>query len=164
MSQSQQPDVSGHSEAASPGTLNGQPRRHAGYKVVAGLMLLATLMGTYAYSRFDASERHLMGQLEHFATLGVSANETQCIDAVLEWLPTCPAMLSLCRDSVGRMMGACLHGQDRADLCQSIEPIRRRTSFGYEECKARGLDRPGQKACAAAYRAIDKHCEDRSKE
>ena len=74
------------------------PRRHAGYWVIAGILSMATLMGTYAYSRFDASERHLMAQLDEFTALGAQGNETTCVDAVLAWLPTCPAMLSLCQD------------------------------------------------------------------
>jgi hypothetical protein len=139
-------------------------KKHAGYKVIGMLFVVSTLMGTYAYSRFDASEKHLMAQMEMFETLGQQASEVQCIDGVLDWLPTCPAMLSLCRDSVGRMMGVCLQGQDRSSLCAAIEPIRRKTSFGYDECLARGLDRSGKKACAAAYRAIDKHCEVKSRE
>lgn len=138
--------------------------KHAGFRVIGALLVVATLMGTYAYSRFDASEKHLMQQVEKFASLGTTATEKVCLDSVLEWLPTCPAMLSLCRDSVGRMMAACLHGQDREAMCSEVEPIRRRTSFGYADCAARGLDRPGRKACADGYRAIDKYCEDRSKE
>ncbi len=141
-----------------------ETRKHAGYKVIAALMIVATFMGTYAYSRFDDSEKHLTERLEHFAELGKTATPMECAEATLAWFPTCSAMLSLCQDSVGRMMRTCLAGQDRSTLCAEVEPIRRKTSFGYADCAVRGFERTGRKACADVYRAIDKHCEDKSKE
>jgi hypothetical protein len=138
--------------------------KHSGYKVLAGLFFLSTAMGIFAYAQFDRSEKHLTERLLEFRALGESATEQQCIDAVMEWVPQCSAMKSLCDDSVQRMMVACLIGQKRIEMCNEVEPIRRKTSFGYHECAARGLDRSGKKACASVYRAIDKYCEELSKE
>ena len=138
--------------------------RHAGYWVLAVLFAVSVFLGIFAYAQFDRSEKHLTDQLLEFRALGETADVNECMDAVMNWVPQCSAMLSLCNDSVQRMMVACLIGQQRFQLCAEVETVRRRTSFGYAECEARGLDRRGKKACASIYRAIDKYCEELSKE
>lgn len=136
------------------------PGKHSGYKVLAAILGAALVLGVTAYARFVDSEKHLTAELQHFMTLGKTASEAQCLDAILEWLPQCSAMLSLCQDSVTRFMGECLRAQSRNEMCERIEPIRRQTSFGYQDCKSRHLDRIGKKACADGYRSMDKYCED----
>jgi hypothetical protein len=134
---------------------------HAGYKVVTIILLVSLAIGVTAYYRFVQSEKHLTSTLAHFLEIGPQKSALGCVEDVVEWSKNCSAMLSLCEDSVQRMMGACLQGRSREDECAAVESVRRKTSFGYDDCSARGLDRVRKRACADAYRAFDKYCEDR---
>lgn len=138
-----------------------KPQKHAGYKVVAGLLVLAVAIGVTAYYRFVQSEKHLTERFEYFVSLGPTQTVDGCLNEVLHWSENCSAMLSLCKDSVPRMMSACLDGADRSEYCAGVEDIRRMTSFGYDDCHSRQLDKVRNRACADAYRAIDKFCDTR---
>ncbi len=133
--------------------------KHAGYKVLFALLLTSVAIGVTAYYRFIQSEKHLTERFEHFVQVGSNLTAYECVDEVMAWSRECSAMLSLCQDSVQRMMSGCLHAQDRSALCADVEAVRRSTSFGYDDCKSRDLDRVRKKACADSYRAIDKFCE-----
>lgn len=134
---------------------------HAGYKVVTIILLVSIAIGVTAYYRFVKSEKHLTSTFEHFLAVGSEKTAFDCVDEVVEWSKRCSAMLSLCEDSVQRMMTACLQGKSRSEACAAVEPERRKTSFGYDDCAKKGLDRVRKRACADAYRAFDKFCDDR---
>lgn len=133
---------------------------HAGYKVVTIILLVSIAIGVTAYYRFVKSEKHLTSTFDHFLAIGPEKTAFDCVGDVVEWSKHCSAMLSLCEDSVQRMMGACLQGRPRGEECASVESVRRKTSFGYGDCADRGLDRVRKRACADAYRAFDKYCDE----
>jgi hypothetical protein len=85
-----------------------------------------------------------------------------CVDEVLTWRGQCSAMATLCDRSIGRMMEICMNAADRTSYCAGIAATETvRTTFGFEECKARGEHetRRRKKVCGTIYRAAAAHCD-----
>lgn len=136
----------------------GSDQGRSAKALVASLVAAATLIGVVAFWRFSTSERFLSGVMVEVRDKGKTATPEQCVDEVVRQAAKCEAMKSLCDASAPRWMNACLRGTDRSAYCASLGSAPRATSFGYEACKRREVDRRTKKACASAYRAIAAHC------
>lgn len=136
------------------------PRRHAGYKVLAGILALSAAMAVFLAFQLRSSEHHLGDAQIEFEGYGETADIPGCLDHTLEWYGECAAMAGLCQQSVSRMMGACLAAQDRTTYCESVDGIMDHASFGNDDCRSdeRGLDRHMRGACGDAYLAIREFC------
>lgn len=138
----------------------GSPqRRHAGFLVVAGILLISTIMGVLSFRSYLASEKYLIEARENMAQEGSRLTSDQCVDAVLQWAPQCSAMKSLCDASVPRMMHSCLAARDRRADCMNLGASSRDTHFEYRQCQARGVDKKMRKTCGNTYQALVAHCE-----
>jgi hypothetical protein len=126
--------------------------------VVGGVLLASTVLGVVATSGYLRSEESLTVARAAFGEIGSELSPGGCLERVLTWRASCDAMKSLCDASSYRMMESCLLAKDRSTYCAEVGEATSHTSFGNEDCKSRGLDRDGRKACAACYRAIDAHC------
>jgi len=107
---------------------------------------------------FNISQTHIKAELILASESGRGADPEGCVTHIMEWYGRCAAMKSLCDASVERMMGACLAGRDRSKECIPFVGRGSDASFGFAECKARGVDRLNKKACGNAYRSIDQFC------
>jgi len=126
--------------------------------LLTGIFTASILMGIVAFHRYAQSERYIRADIGAFLRRGAALTVPQCVGEVLSWTKRCQAMLSLCDASVSRMMNACLHGQDRRGYCGSLKVSTADTSFGFRDCKARGVNGRQKKACAASYRMIASFC------
>ena len=134
------------------------PRRRGHIYVFCAIGLFSVLAGALAYRMFNISQVHIKAELIAATESGRVCDPEGCVTHVMAWYGRCAAMKSLCDSSVERMMGACLAGRDRAQECVPFIGRARDTHFGFEECKARGVDRWNKKACGNAYRSIDHFC------
>jgi hypothetical protein len=132
------------------------PRGHILLFVALGVA--ATGMAIQGFRLLQVSQVHISDQLLKATETGRTVDREGCVDHVMKWYGQCAAMKSLCEASVGRVMEACLVARSRASECVALGDSTRHTQFGFKECQARGVDRWNKKACASAYRAIDRHC------
>lgn len=134
--------------------------RRSGLLVVTSLVLVGVVAGVLAYRNLVASEARLSTELAVMEQRGEGLDVPGCVDAVMDWHDECAVMKSLCDQTVPRFMHVCLAARDRTEFCDALGPRSSDTSFGFDECKARGGDRDDKKACAVVYRVIDGHCKD----
>lgn len=135
-------------------------RKTALWVVILSLLGSAPL-AIFAYMQFSASEAELLPVRTRFRELGATSQPGQCVDAVLEWRPTCTALKGLCARSVPELVYTCMGGGDRREYCASIEDESSSTNFGFGDCEGRGYSQRDP-TCAAAWRSIANFCTGRS--
>lgn len=131
---------------------------HNGMKFVFGLLAVSFIMGLYAFYNFKVANQVLRLELVSMETRGKELSFSQCIDQVVDWVPKCAAMKSLCEAYSGGIMEACLKGRNRMQECAQIADRPDVSHFGFQDCEARNLNRALNKVCANAYKALDIHC------
>ena len=126
--------------------------------LIGGVLAAMVAVSALIVRRFDVSERIVTAALVEMGERLLALDAEGCVDATLDWSLGCEAMRTICEASVQRVMHACLDARDRGTYCESVKEVRQDTHFGVEQCRARGVDRRGKKACALAYGTIDGFC------
>lgn len=128
------------------------------FLVLGGVFLVATVAGLRGFTLLERSQVIVNQVLAEAASKGKVLEVEGCVDFAMAWYGGCEAMKSLCDATMGRVVSECLGAQDRAVACAGLGDTTKDTHFGFQECKARGVDRWNKKACAESYRTIDRHC------
>jgi hypothetical protein len=128
-----------------------------------------TMSSSAAFSEYRRATLHDPASPPRWAREQVDPDG--CIDEGIAWLRGCEGIQSWCEAELPVVVEMCLASQDRTPYCADVGDQIMSTRFGFEACKARreGIAdkyaaRHHKKACAAAYRAVARHCERQSRE
>lgn len=121
---------------------------------------LSCILGVIAHNSLTHSVTSIKSSLVKMKKKGANMTVEQCAGHVLNWVKTCGAMQSLCDASVHRLMGKCLEGRSRGQVCKSIELKSSKAHFTFARCKKRKLHRGRRwkKICGGVYSTVWIHC------
>jgi len=133
-----------------------------GTRVVLACLALSTAVGVWAYSRYTDSEKILTRAAEDFKHRPAVLSLQDCLDEVIQWESSCPAMLTLCDHYAPKLFESCLQSQTLAQRQQDCAKIvgngLKDAHFGYEPCLQRKLSRRLTKICTTLYMVSDNSC------
>ncbi len=145
-------------EAAVP---SAKPRRHYGYRVVAGIFVLALVLGVFLFRNMKRSIRTIEQTQKDMAIAGKTLTWSGCMDRVMKWNKMCGAMQVLCRASISRITASCLEARSRTKACKAMDLGKSRAHFTFKHCKARGEHRRRhwKRECGTAFGTLHKYCQ-----
>ena len=132
--------------------------KSSGTKMVFFILGCSILLGIYAFYQYRQSEKFLLAQMKKVETAEPATSPLECLDRTIDFAQNCQAMETLCKASVSRYMAICLSHAPTENFCKTLGDKPKTTHFGYQGCHKRKLVGLPKKACAIAYRTIERHC------
>jgi len=146
--------------APTPASLEDTEQRLSAWWVLGGIFALSVIMGVIAHRSLTFSVTSIKGSIGQFKRAGQRLSVEQCATRTLGWARRCGAMQSLCDASVHRLMGSCLEGQSRKQVCAGLDLGRSKAHYTFAACRKRKLPkgRRWKKICGGIYSALWIHC------
>ncbi|MCB9638076.1 MAG: hypothetical protein H6727_04115 [Myxococcales bacterium] len=128
--------------------------------IIGATFGLSLILALFSYNQLKASSSYIETSVREFGTFGKKLSVIGCAERAYQWNKQCTALKDLCLASLKRMVGACLHAQQRVKTCQSMNLGRNKGNFTFMRCKPKKLqrDREAKKACAYTYGAVWSYC------
>ena len=142
------------------------------WRVVGGILILATVLGVLAYYNYSQSSAVLNQDFVDIAVKGETVDTEGCVPLVLEWHSSCQAMKTLCDHAIPMAMTHCLTAPkapeerqvERKNYCDAFAWPSSKSKWTYRKCqeigvsKDKGASRDEAKACGNAFGAIENFC------
>lgn len=127
-------------------------------KVVAAIAVVSAILSVFIIRNLDQFQKTMDHSLSKLSQEGAKLSVDECAVKVVDEVRHCTGMLSLCEQSVPRLMTTCLSAQSRAEDCKARAEDLDTARLGYKECAARGEVGRKKPECGTAYRAFADYC------
>lgn len=131
--------------------------------IILSLVFITSLaFGTFAYITFRNSEAILTAKADEFTEKGKNLSIPECIQEVLDWEKTCPAMQVLCDHYALKIWGNCFESKSRKEECSDLikaDPAVHTSRYGVAQCEPYRPSKRIVKICGQLHMASIDFCE-----